>query len=257
MADEVLCTVADGIATVTLNRPDKRNALNAAVLEGLASRFARLEGDPAVRVVVVRGAGRAFCSGMDLEEMKGRQQQDADPESGVIDVFRQIERSRHPTIALVQGDAYAGGCELALHCDLRVVADGVRFAMPLARIGLVVPFVLGHKLVEIVGPAFTRQILFTGQPVDARRAYEMGMVHQVVASAEAERAAYDLARVIAGNAPLSLAGMKTTILRAVSAREGIAHGDLDELCRRARKSADAKEGVRAMLEKRPAAFRGA
>ena len=99
---------------------------------------------------------------------------------------------------MVHGAAYAGGCELALHCDFRVAADAARFAMPLAKIGLVVPFALGQKLVEIIGPAFTRQILLTGQPVDAARAYEMGMVHAVVPAAELEKATYDLARTIAG-----------------------------------------------------------
>ena len=157
---------------------------------------------------------------------------------------------------MVNGDALAGGCELALHCDLRIAADVARFGMPLARLGLVVPFLLGHKLVEIVGPAFTKQILFTGQPVGAGRAYEMGMVHQLVPLAELEKATYDLARTIADNAPLSLAGMKATILRTVALREKIEHQDLDEMANRARKSADAREGVQAMLEKRKPAFRG-
>ncbi len=188
--------------------------------------------------------------------MRERQAQAADPESGVIDVLRQIERSRNATIAMVQGDAYAGGCELALHCDLRIVADHARFAMPLARIGLIVPFPLGQKLVEILGPAFTRQILLTGQPIDARRAREIGMVHEVVPAAELEATTYALARVVAANAPLSLAGMKATIQRALAAGEAIEHKDLDDLVTRARKSADAREGVRAMLEKRPPVFRG-
>ena len=99
---------------------------------------------------------------------------------------------------MVHGAAYAGGCELALHCDFRVAADVTRFAMPLAKLGLVVLFPLGQKLVEIIGPAFTRQTLLTGQPVDARRAYEMGMVHTVVPAAELEQATYDLARTVAG-----------------------------------------------------------
>jgi enoyl-CoA hydratase/carnithine racemase len=256
MADELLCAIDGGVATVTLNRPEKRNALNAAVLDGLRETFARLENDRDVRAIVVRGAGRAFCSGMDLNEMKERQALAADPESGVIDVLRMVEASRHPTIAMVQGDAFAGGCELALHCDLRVVADHARFAMPLARIGLIVPFPLGQKLVEIVGPAFTRQILLTGQPVDARRAWEAGMVHQIVPAAQLEAATYELARTIAGNAPLALAGIKATIQRAIALRETIEHKDLDALVTRARKSADAREGVRAMLEKRPPVFRG-
>jgi enoyl-CoA hydratase/carnithine racemase len=256
MADEILCAVADGVATLTLNRPDKRNAMNTAVLDGLRQYFDELEEHRDVRVVVVRGAGKAFCSGMDLDEMSRKQREAADPETGVTAVLQRIERSRHPTIAMVHGDAYAGGCELALHCDLRVAADVVRFAMPLARIGLVVPFPLGMKLVEIVGPASAREILLTGRPIDARRALEMGMVHRVVPATEVEATTYDIARAIADNAPLSLAGMKTMIRRAISARERIDHTDLDAEVTRARRSADAREGVRAMLDKRRPQFRG-
>jgi len=256
MADDVFSRIEDRIATVTLNRPEKRNALNQAVLAGLTRIFDDLEQNREVRAVVIRGEGRAFCSGMDLQEMKARQTETADPESGVTQVFQQIERSRHPTIAMINGDAYAGGCELALHCDLRVAAEGARFAMPLARIGLIVPFVLGQKLVEIVGPAFTREILLTARPVTTARAFEMGMLHQVVPARELEQATYELARTIADNAPISLAGMKQTILRAASAREQIPHADLDAATSRARKSADAREGVRAMLEKRRPNFKG-
>ena len=256
MPDEVLSTIADGVATVTLNRPDKRNAMNTALLTGLRERFDALDSRPDVRVVVVRGAGPAFCSGMDLREMEERRGAQADPESGVIATLQRVERSGHPTIAMVHGDAIAGGCELALHCDLRVAADVARFGMPLARVGLVVPFLLGQKLVEIVGPAHTRQLLFTGRPIDARRAYEIGMVHEVVPPAQLEPVTYALARIVADNAPLSLAGMKATLLRAVALREQIAHEDLDALARRARQSADASEGRRAMLEKRKPMFRG-
>ncbi len=256
MADELLLTIADGIATVTLNRPDKRNAMNTALLQGLRRCFDELEENTDARVVVVRGAGPAFCAGMDLREMGERQQAEADPESGVTEVLQRIERSRHPTIAMVHGDAIAGGCELALHCDLRIAADVARFGMPLARIGLVVPFPLGQKLVEIAGPAFTRELLFTGQPVTAARACEIGLVHRVVPPAELGQATADLARGIADNAPLSLRGIKATILRALSLRERIDHADLDELARQARKSADAREGMRAMLEKRKPRFGG-
>ncbi len=257
MAQEILCSIQDGIATVTLNRPEKRNAMNMALLEGLVSFFNQLEENKDVRVVVIRGEGKAFCSGLDLREMSQRQgPEGGDPETGVTQIFHQIEQSRHPTIAMVNGDALAGGCELALHCDLRVAADVARFGMPLARLGLIVPFPLGHKLVEIIGPAFTKQMLFTGHPVDAKRAYEIGMVHQMVPLAELEKATYDLARTIADNAPLSLAGMKATILRAISLREKIEYQDLHEMANHARKSADAREGVQAMLEKRKPAFRG-
>ncbi len=256
MADEILWTAADGIATVTLNRPDKRNAMNGPVLAGLRQAFEELDARRDVRVVVVRGAGPAFCAGMDLREMEAQRGAPGDPEAGVVAVLQRVERSRQPTIAMVHGDAIAGGCELALHCDLRVAADVARFAMPLARIGMVVPFPLGQKLVEIIGPAHTRHLLFTGRPIDARRALEIGMVHQVVPPAEVEAATLALARTIADNAPLSLAGMKAVIARAVAGSARVEHGDLDALTRRARESADASEGRRAMLEKRRPVFRG-
>src|SRR5437879_8533591 len=172
MADEVLSTVADGVATVTLNRPDKRNAMNAALLTALRDCFDALDARVDVRVVIVRGAGPAFCAGMDLKEMEARGGA-RDPEGDVVAVLQRVERSRHPTIAVVHGDAIAGGCELALHCDLRVMADTARIGMPLARIGMIVPFPLGQKLLEIIGPAQTRHLLFTGRPVDGRRAYEI------------------------------------------------------------------------------------
>jgi len=160
-------------------------------------------------------------------------------------------------LARDSGATIVGIFELALHCDLRVAGAGARMGMPLARIGLVVPFPLGQKLVEVIGPAHTRHLLFTGQPIDAKRALEIGMVHQVVGSAELEGATSQLAQSIARNAPLALAGIKATIQRAISLRDSITHADLDEASARARQSADASEGRRAMLEKRRPNFRGA
>src|SRR6266850_8298132 len=194
MSDEVLCAVDGGVATVTLNRPGQRNAMNSALLAALRQRFEELDANCDVRVVVVRGAGPAFCSGMDLKEMEERRGAQGDPEGGVIEVLGRVERSRHPTVAMVHGDALAGGCEMALHCDLRVAAEVARFGMPLARLGLVVPFELTCKLIEIIGTAFTKQFLLTAQPIDATRAYEIGLVHQVVSLADLEQATYTMAR---------------------------------------------------------------
>jgi enoyl-CoA hydratase/carnithine racemase len=254
MSDEVLVTVDDdGICTITLNRPHQRNAMNAGLLIALAAALDDAESRRDVRVLVVRGAGPAFCSGRDLREMEAR---GGDPEAEVVPVLQRIERSRHPSLAVVHGDAIAGGCELALHCDLRIAAEGARFGMPLARLGLVIGFPLGQKLVEIIGPAHVRHLLLTGRPIDARRAYEIGMVHQVAPAAELDAAAAALAATLAANAPLALAGLKAVIQRAISAREAIPHDDLDALARQARRSADASEGRRAMLEKRKPVFRG-
>jgi enoyl-CoA hydratase/carnithine racemase len=255
MADEIQTSIADGIATVTMNRPAQRNAMNRAMLDGLTKSFDDLDARKDVRVVIVRGAGPVFCAGMDLKEMEARGGA-ADPEADVVDVLQRVERSQHPTIAMVHGDAIAGGCELALHCDLRVMADTARIGMPLARIGLIVPFKLGQKLVEIIGPAHTRHLMFTGRPIDARRAHEIGMVHQVVPAAEVESTTQTLARTIADNAPLSLKGIKAVIQRALELRDQVPSDDLDVAARKARASADASEGRRAMLEKRKPNFRG-
>ena len=256
MADAILCTVQDGIATLTLNRPEKRNAINLAMMDGLLAHCDDLEQRRDVRVVVLRGAGTVFCAGRDLREM-GQQQQEGTAHPGVVALFHRLETLRHPTIAMVHGDALAGGCELALHCDFRVAAEGVRFGMPLARLGLIAPFELTCKLVEIIGTAFTKQFLLTAQPMEATRAYAIGMVHQVVAVADIEAATYAMARTIAGNAPLALQGIKATIQRAVSLRAQIAHADLDALIERTRHSADAREGVQSCLEKRVPVFQGA
>jgi enoyl-CoA hydratase/carnithine racemase len=128
--------------------------------------------------------------------------------------------------------------------------------MPLARIGLVIPFPLARKLIEVIGPAATRHLLFTGRLIGAARAKELGMVHEVAPAADVETSTYALARSIADNAPLSLSGIKATIQRALSARGQIAHADLDALAQTARQSSDASEGRRAIFEKRKPNFRG-
>jgi len=251
MSDEILIGVADDVATVTLNRPDKRNAMNAALLRALAAAFDDLDTRRDVRVIVVRGAGPAFCSGRDLRDMDR-----GEPQVEIVPVLRKVEGSRHPTIAMIHGDAIAGGCELALHCDLRVAAEGARLGMPLARLGLVPGFALGQKLIELIGPAHTRHLLLTGRPIEARRAREIGMVHEVVPAADLDTATAKLARTIADNAPLSLAGIKALIQRALAARETVSHDDIDALIQASRRSQDASEGRRAMLEKRKPVFRG-
>jgi enoyl-CoA hydratase/carnithine racemase len=251
MSDEILIGVADDVATVTLNRPDKRNAMNAALLRALGAAFDDLDARRDLRVIVVRGAGPAFCSGRDLRDMER-----GEPQVEIVPVLRKVEGSRHPTIAMIHGDAIAGGCELALHCDLRVAAEGARLGMPLARIGLVPGFALGQKLIEIIGPAHTRHLLLTGRPIEARRALEIGMVHEVVPAADLDNATAKLARTIADNAPLSLAGIKALIQRALAAREAVRHDDIDALIQASRRSQDASEGRRAMLEKRKPVFRG-
>jgi enoyl-CoA hydratase/carnithine racemase len=256
MADEIVTSVDDHIFRITLNRPEKRNALTTgmvAILERAATEAARRTD---VRVVVVEGAGPTFCAGLDLRELAAQREAGAVETHTLERALEILEGCPHPTIAAVQGDAVAGGCELALHCDLRVAADTARFAMPLARLGIAVPIALTWKLVDSIGAAATKELVFTGEAVGAENALALGLVNRVVAAADLELTVTELARTIAHNAPLSVRAMKAFIQRLTSERRALRRDDLDELFARVRGSADAREGLAAQRERRPPLFRG-
>jgi len=256
MARDILFEQAGDVATITLNRPDKRNALTPAMIRELCDAITRVGADASVRVVVVRGNGPAFCAGLDLTEMaKQREEGEADL-GGLEHVLEQIEACPHPTIAAVRGDAVAGGCELALHCDIRVAADDARFSMPLARIGLAVPVTLTWKLVDTIGAAKTCELLFTGEAVPAEAAVHLGLANRLVPSDDLDNAVDSLARQIARNAPLSVRAMKAFVQRAIAFRRATPREDLEELHRQVRMSQDLREGLAARREKRPPKFQG-
>jgi enoyl-CoA hydratase/carnithine racemase len=249
MAGEVLSFERrDNYATITLNRPEKRNALNEALLRALDDALIAVGNEKEIRALIIRGNGASFCSGLDLAEAD-RLEGGHGP-VGIERVFHRLENVAVPTIAAVQGPALAGGCELALHCDLRVAAEDLRMGMTVARVGLLVPYDFIRKLIEIIGAANTALILYTGEPVDARRALSMGMVHEVVPNAKLDETALALAQKISLNAPLSLRTMKQSLRRSMSESNDAYHQDILELGRMVRASHDAKEGVRAFLEKR-------
>ncbi len=256
MADLVETRVADHVGTITLNRPEKRNALTTAMIEALHATVAALGNRPDVRVIVVAGAGQAFCAGLDLRELATQREAGRVETHSLEEALELLERSPLPTIAAVQGDAIAGGCELALHCDLRIVADTARLAMPLARIGIAVPVALTWKLVDTIGAAATKELLFTGEPVGADSALALGLVNRVVAAADLDRTVAEVARQIAHNAPLSVRAMKAFVQRATEERHSRRRHDLYEVFRRVQASADAREGLAAQLERRPPRFRG-
>src|SRR5271163_3535564 len=234
--------------TFTLNRPEKRNSLNEALLRSLDAGIAEVEDDKSIRAVILRGAGRSFSAGLDLAEAE-RLEGNHNP-FNLERLFRRVEHLPVPTIAAVQGAALAGGCELALHCDLRVAADDLRMGMTVARVGLVVPYDFIRKLIEIIGAANTAQILYTAEPVDAQRALAMGMVHEVVPVAKLDEAAIGWAEKVSANAPLSLRTMKKSLRRSLDESNDAWHEDILEMGRAVRSSKDAKEGIRAFLEKR-------
>ena len=256
MADEIETAVVDHVCSITLNRPAKRNALTTAMIADLRAAVERAAGDASVRVVVVRGAGAAFCAGLDLAELATQRAGGAVETHALEHALEVLERCPQPTLAAVQGDAIAGGCELALHCDLRIAADRARFAMPLARIGLAVPVTLTWKLVEVIGAPATRELLFTGEPVGADAALALGLVNRVVAAADLDAAVTELARRIAHNAPLAVRAMKAFVQRAADERRSWQRDDLEALARRVRESDDLREGLSAQRERRAPLFKG-
>jgi len=248
--DELGFAISGAIRTITLARPAKRNALNNAMLAALEESFA---GEPgaAERVGVLRAEGPVFCSGIDLGERPA--------EGGGTTIARAlatIERWPLPVVAVVQGDAIAGGAELALHCDLVVASAEARIGMSLAQIGLAAPWPLAVKLLDTAGPALARELLLLGEPIPASRLAALGVIARAVPPDELERAATSVIERLAANAPLALRAMKATLLRAMELRETMVHDHMDELVAAAGASADAREGIRARLAREPARFSG-
>jgi enoyl-CoA hydratase/carnithine racemase len=252
MAEEVKVERDQNYVTLSLNRPEKRNAINRAVIEELDDALASVEADNDIRAVVIRGEGRSFCSGLDLRDIEQMGAGGLTFEK----VVARLQKLPVPTIAAVHGDALTGGLVLALSCDLRIAAEGARLGMTPARIGYLPTYWIFRKFVETVGPANTAEIMYLAEPVDAERAREMGLVHKVVSDESLAAAASKWAGTIAGNAPLSVRAMKRMIARVISSAFEVEHKDLDELGNRVRGSQDAREGVRAFLEKRKPVWRG-
>jgi enoyl-CoA hydratase/carnithine racemase len=252
MAEELRFERSQNYVTLTLNRPEKRNAINRAVMEGLDGALASVEADKEIRAVILRGEGRGFSSGLDLRDIE----QMGTGGISFDKVITRLQRLPVPTIAAVHGDALTGGLVLALTCDLRIAGQGARLGMTPARIGYLPTYWIFRKFVETVGPANTAEIMYLADPVDSARAREMGLVHKVVPDEQLTAAANAWAARIAGNAPLSVRAMKQMISRVISDAFEVEHKDLDELGNRVRTSQDAKEGVRAFLEKRSPVWRG-
>jgi enoyl-CoA hydratase/carnithine racemase len=241
--------VEGAVRRVLLNRPEKRNALDAEMLDRLAAAFAGPP-SPEERAAVIRAAGPVFCAGLDL---RARSEMGASP---IERMLHAVETWPLPVVAVVQGDAIAGGNELALHCDLIIASSAARFGMSLAQIGLVPSWFLAKKLLEVAGPATTRKILFLGDPLPARRMHELGIVAELVEPHRLEEAAEAMLDRLAANAPLSLKAMKQLLLREMKFRDGIPHEDIDRFLAEVRQSADAREGMKARLEKRAPRFDG-
>jgi enoyl-CoA hydratase/carnithine racemase len=236
------------VRNVLLNRPEKRNALNGEMLDRLLDIFSKPPG-PDERLAVIRAAGPVFCAGLDLSDHTV----ETNPIEGML---RAIETWPLPVVAVVQGDAIAGGNELALHCDLVVASSAARFGMSLAQIGLVPSWFLIKKLLEVAGPVITRRILLLGDPLLAREFHQLGLISHVAEPDALDAVAGAVIDRLSANAPLSLKAMKAVIVREMEFRDQIAHADIDRLVAEVNASADAREGMAARLAKRPARFTG-
>ena len=259
MSEPVLqVEVADGVARVTLNRPEVRNALNEALLRELEASLRRLEDDPAARAIVLRGAGdRAFCAGADLKQVadRGTTLQARESFSGLARVLELMARMRTPVIAQVHGYALAGGCGLAAGADIVVASDDAVFGLPEIKVGLL-PLIVMAPILRAVGRKRGLLMILTGEPVPAREAYEMGLVSRVVPRPDLERVVGDLARTLAGYSPTALGLAKEAASMVPDMEYGAALRYLRELITLVALSDDAREGIAAFFEKRPPRFTG-
>jgi enoyl-CoA hydratase/carnithine racemase len=258
--DHILVEKDSGVATIIFNRPEMRNAISYRMWSRIPEIMRDLDEDPEVRIAVVKGAGdRAFIAGADISEFKSLR---SDPENVKIynaataAATKSLYNFPKPLIAMINGFCMGGGTSIAVCCDLRIAAENAMFGVPAAKLGLGYGFEGTKILVDIVGPAFAKEILFTGRSFDAREANEMGLVNRVVPVDELESYVVELAETIAANAPLTVKTSKYIVGQCCLEPE---KRDLEEVARMVEtcfQSEDYKEGARAFMEKRKPAFKG-
>ncbi len=265
MTSETLLVRRKGhVCTLILNCPEKKNRLTEGLFFEFIERMREFSRDDTIRTIVIRGAGdEAFCSGYDISaltdpaapDIGGR---DSNSFSSFEMALESIMNYPYPVIAMLNGYAFGGGCDLAVSCDIRIGADHIRMGMTPAKIGMIYSPEGLTRFIQTIGLSKTKEIFFTGRVYDSRCAKEMGLIDYLVPRGELESFTYHLAEEIAGNAPLSLKGIKQ-MLNLVLQRDQMAAGDreeADEIMARTFKSYDLREGRAAFLEKRQPAFRG-
>jgi 2-(1,2-epoxy-1,2-dihydrophenyl)acetyl-CoA isomerase len=260
---DLLENVKDGVALLTLNRPDRLNALSGAMLDALLEALPRLAADPHVGCVVITGAGRGFCAGGDVKMMaEGREMAGDSLEDRAQGLRDKMETSRwlhempKPTIAMVRGAAAGAGLSLALACDMRVASENARFATAFARVGYSGDFGGSWYLTQLVGTAKARELYYTAEIVDARQALALGLVNRVVPDDKLEEETLALARKLASGPRVALRYMKRNMN---AAETGTLRDALDlEAWHHTRtgQTDDHREAAKAFVEKREPVFRG-
>jgi enoyl-CoA hydratase/carnithine racemase len=248
--------VSQHVALVTLNRPDKRNAVNAAMATAIEQIVIRTEADPDIRCVILTSCdARVFCAGADLSAVASGSGAGMQTKSGGFAGFVYAQRSK-PWIAAVEGMSLAGGCEICLACDMIVASTNASFGLPEAKRGLMAMAGGLHRLVAELPRNIALEIIATGEQMDAARAHAYGMVNRLVEPGETLSAAGEIAEAVAKNAPLAVqyslaAARASTMLTEVQARTVVS-----ELFAKLRETEDYKEGPRAFMEKRLPAWKG-
>ncbi|GAB2521633.1 enoyl-CoA hydratase/isomerase family protein [Lysobacter humi (ex Lee et al. 2017)] len=248
----------DGVRIITVNRPDKLNALNAATIDALDAAFTAAISDASVRAIVLTGAGpKAFVAGADIAEMNTLTPvQGRDFALRGQRMMRRVERSPKPVIAMVNGFALGGGLELAMCCHLRIAADTARVGQPEINLGLIPGFGGTQRLLRLAGRAATLELCLLGTPIDASRAYSLGIVNRVVPAAELQAQTLAVARQLAASAPLALRGMLDCVNHGGEC--GIEEGLEYEAAQFGLmfSTQDMREGTSAFLERRKPTFAG-
>jgi enoyl-CoA hydratase len=249
--------VADRIATITVNRPDKLNALNDATIAELGRAIDEANGRDDVAAVLLTGAGRSFIAGADISELESQSPLEAQRRARVGQaIFRRFETSSKPTVAAINGFALGGGCELAMACHVRIASEKAKLGQPEVKLGIVPGYGGTQRLPRLVGRGAALTLLLTGDMIDAAEAFRLGLVDQVVAPEALLDTARALLTAMAANAPLALAGCIEAVNRGqdVPLEEGCTiESDFFGLLSA---TADMKEGMRAFLEKRTPGFTG-
>jgi enoyl-CoA hydratase/carnithine racemase len=253
-SDAVLYECSDeGIAVLTINRPDQRNCLSREVREGLRAAWAQFESDPAARIAILTGSGeKAFCAGGDLKEMVETGLKT--PPRDMFPVPYENLRLTKPTIAAVNGVAFAGGWMIAQACDLCVASSNAQFAITEVKVGRGSPW--SAPLIHMIPQRIYMEIVLTGNPITALRAYEIGLVNRLCQPGEALACAMELAREVLVGAPLSVAAARETVMLATEMGRSAALDMAYAVHERAYNSADAQEGPRAFAEKRKPDWKG-